>query len=421
MRAEASVLLLLAAGGYRVSCDCDGPLDPLPLDAGEPPVDAGLLDAGFRDAGVADTGFADAGRAGADSGDADAGNPCRDIQFVQAVPGTQKYQVMQSQTSESQTITLTPGNLLVAIAYSGQGPGGGGTSEASTSPNMQYLVTDSQGDEYFAGPYIEDGVHHWSAMQIYFAPNVKGGMTSVTVQSDAGVPLNPFTGLLLEEYSGLATSDVADIASVVVAPTSTSTVSTAPMTTRAACSLVIAGFTDGDVPGEPLITDGGWPIRSTDLWDPGAVFDNGPAWAVGGSLVGGAVVQESFPTSDTWVATQLAFRSALSPVLPQPTAIGFQTSPQTVPVNSCSAAVVLQSVSNGELVPTGSGIAVRLSAPNLSLFADPACAFPVTSVYVGAGTGTRPFYFRSQSSAATPVITATAPGFSTIWQTETIQ
>jgi hypothetical protein len=120
------------------------------------------------------------------------------------------------------------------------------------------------------------------------------------------------------------------------------------------------------------------------------------------------------------VATQLALRSALSPALPQPTDIHFQTMPQTVAVNTCSSEVILQTISSGTLVPTGTGVAVGLSASGLGFFADSACAFPVTSVYVGAGTSTQSFYFRG-TSATTATLTATATGFSAIQQTEAVE
>jgi hypothetical protein len=422
------IFLLFAAVQYGVGGDCGGTNDASVPDAGGP-VDSGQLDAGRLDAGPPDSGqesdaaTADAGHGGGGGSDAgvDAGDPCAPLRFVQAVPGTSMYQVMRNTNRQSWTINLTPGNFLIAMAYFGQGPGGGGTPDASTAPNMIVQVSDNAMNAYSAGPFIENGASHYSALQIFFAANVTGGATTVTVTADAGTPLNYFTGLLLEEYAGIASTAPVDFSTVEVGSTPTLSITAGAGVATAACDMVLSAFTDGNVPGEPIDAGSGWTFRSTDLWDPGACFDDGPRWAPAKTISSGTIAVETNAPSNTWVATQIAFRSAASAATPQPTLLAFSTLPQTLDAGTCSTAVTVGTGEGGVAVPTGLGVWVNLSGNNpATFFVDPACRFPADRVFVGAGTHSVSFYFEGGGSGAL-TLSAAAAGFSTITQVETLR
>jgi hypothetical protein len=426
---------LFAAVQYGVGGDCGGTSalvdaganDASVSDAGGP-VDSGQLDAGAPDAGPPDSGegrdaaTADAGHGTSDGGDSgvDAGDPCAPLRFVQAVPGTSMYQVMRNTNTQSWTLNLTPGDFLIAMAYFGQGPGGGGTPDASTAPNMLVQVSDNALNVYSAGPFIENGTSHYSALQIFFAANVTGGATTVTVTADAGTPLNYFTGLLLEEYAGIASTAPVDFSAVEVGSTPTLSITAGAGVATAACDMVLSAFTDGDVPGEPINAGSGWSFRSTDLWDPGACLDDGPRWAPANTLSSGTIAVETNAPSNTWVATQMAFRSSASGATPQPTLLAFSTLPQTLDAGTCSTTVTVGTGEGGVAVPTGLGVWVNLSGSSpTTFFVDPACRYPTNRVYLGAGTNSVSFSFEAGAPGALTLFAAAA-GFSTITQVETV-
>jgi hypothetical protein len=240
------------------------------------------------------------------------------------------------------------------------------------------------------------------------------------VKCDAGTPLNYFTGLLLEEYAGIASTFPVDVSTVEVGSVPTLSITAGTLKTTAACDVVTAAFTDGDVTGETIQPGTGWTFRSTDFWDPGGCLDDGPGWAPPNSAFGTPIAVETVGPSNTWVATQMAFRSAAAPALAQPSDLTFSTPAQTLDAGTCSTAVGVSSVGGGVATRTGAGFWVDLDGGAASFFADPACQFPVGQVYLGAGTSSQTFYFEGKSSGSL-TLSASAAGFSAISQVEEIR
>ena len=312
----------------------------VPVDAGGP--EAESLDTGTPDTGKVDTGKPDTG--------VDAGGGCT-FATVQAVPGAPPGgHIMKVGDTESQVIGEHAGDLLVAIAYGGQGPSGG--DPPTTTPNQTFTVSDSLGNTYYAGEMIENSRSSEAAIQIFYAPNVKGGMNTVTAVQTVPGGLMVQTGLFLQEYSGIATTDVVDVSSGQMAPSMTATVVPGPMTTFTGCELVVGAFTDGHVSeDDSLATGAGWVMRSADDWDPADAVDNigfgGPAGSANATML---LTGEA---DDGWVAVQMAFRPSTSAAPPQPTGIGFTTTAQTVAVGACSSVVTVGLVK--VMTPTSAG------------------------------------------------------------------
>jgi hypothetical protein len=351
----------------------------------------------------------DGSMSGDDAGDGSIiSGPCA-IHTVQAVPGTTVEQVIQQMPSLQQTLTTTAGNLLVAIAYGGQGPGK--TTPPTTAPNMTFAVVDDTGDTFYAGDMVENPIEHQSALQIFFAPNVKGGVTTVTVTSTTGGgAFTLWTGLLLQEYSGIATANVATAAAARSANMSTASPSAGNMTTPSACDLVVGAFVDGHVSEQGVTPLPGWITRSTDVWDPGGVVDNAGSPAAAQSTVNPGMTLAN-GADNGWVAAQIAFRGANVPAPAAPTGLGFATSPQTVLKGACSSAVTIatKGLSTSSGIVATNGITIALSGAGLTFYADPGCAFPITSTRIGAGSSAHSFYV-SGATAGPATITATPSG-----------
>ncbi len=387
--------------------------------------DAGMNSSMATDAGIdsgIDTGVDSGIDSGIDTGvDAgiDSGLGCP-FALVQAVPGTSQYQVIEQQPMISWTLDPTlsqPGDLLVVIAYGGQGGDG-----PTTAPNMTFSVSDTAGNTYYAGDLYTNTNESEAAIQIFYAPNIVGGVNTVTVQS-AATGLQVWTSAFVQEYSGIALSDVVEVSTGQMAPSYTEDVTPGAMTTVNACDLVVAAFTDGNVSEQNLSSGPDLTIESSDDWDPGAAGDN-----VGAGVVGGSVVDPEFVLSlaadNGWVAAQMAFRIASTSPLPQPSQIAFTTAPQTVAADVCSGPVTVASQLASSLgvtdTRTATGLDLALSATTADFFIDPACAFPISTVVIGAGTDSSTFYFLS-SSAGTPTVTLTGPpGIEDVSQTETV-
>jgi hypothetical protein len=381
--------------------------------------DSGVVEAGDA---VAPLGREDAGGDGSTIGACDgfdaavgSGGPCT-VASVQAVPGTTVYQVMQQRATAIQTITETSGDLLVVIAYGGQGPGQ--TTPPTSAPNQTFSVTDTLGNTYYAAPMVENDRSHQAALQIFYAPNILGGPNRVTVTQAAAPPVVLWTGVLLQEYSGAAATDVVDVANARMAPGSSTAVSAGPLTTRT-CGLVVGAFTDGHVSGQSLAPLSGWTKRSTDEWDPGGAVDNAPAGALGGSSVNAGMNLSGGP-DDGWVAEQVVFRAATTVARAQPDTLGFLTPPRTVNARTCSQAIVVESRKCGVAATTSTGVRGTLSGAGVSFYADSASTFPTTSIFIGAGTSSQPVFFKA-ASAGSPAITVAAPGFPVATQNETIK
>jgi hypothetical protein len=346
----------------------------------------------------------------------DAGDPCSGLAFVNAVPGTSLGQVMQNVPAMSQTIIEQGGDLLVAIAYGGQGPGQ--TMPLSTAPNMQFTVSDTLGNTWYAAPLVENSRSHQASLQIWFAPHVKAGSNTVTVKSSADQSVDLWTGLLLQEYAGIADSDVVDVSIGQMAPGSSADTQPGPMRVTAGCAVVVAAFADGHVTGQNITTVAGWQYRSTDAWDPSGCVDDGPGWARAGDTVN-ATMSLTVGADDGWVAQQVAFRAANTTPHPKPTGFAFLTMPRTVAKGACSPAVTIESRAGGVATPTSTGITLALSGGGLVFYADPACQFPIVNAYLGAGTSNTSFYFTGSVSGS-PSLSANASTFQVVSQTETI-
>jgi hypothetical protein len=340
------------------------------------------------------------------------------VDAIQAVPGTSEYQVMANSDAQAQVITLTAGHLLVAVAYGGQGPGN--STPLTVVPNMTFAVSDTLGNAFYAGPMVENSNSNQAAIQIFYAPNVTGGADTVTASSSSsGTSISLWTGLFLQEYSGIAATDVVDVGSAQMAPSSTSTITPGTVTTSTQCDLVVGAFTDGHVGGQNLTAGSGWVFRSTDDWDPGASVDNAPFGASRGTPVD-ATMMLTGGSDDGWVATQLAFRGTGTTAPVQPNDVTFSTAPRTVMKGACSEIVTVQSVHGTGVARTSNGIHLALTGPvGVGFFADPGCVYPIPSLYIGAGTSSSSFYFSSANSGSVKLQASNASTLSAN-QTETV-
>jgi hypothetical protein len=183
--------------------------------------------------------------------------------------------------------------------------------------------------------------------------------------------------------------------------------------------MVLAAFTDGNVPGQNIDAGPGWAFRSTDLWDPGACFDDGPGWAPANSTFSTPFAVETGNPSTSWVATQMAFRSAATPALPQPTALAFATGAQFVDAGTCSSVVTLNTLETLAPARAGTGFWINLGAASATFFADRKCQYPIGQLYLGAGTSSASLYFIGTASGPM-TLAASALGFSTVTQLEQI-
>jgi hypothetical protein len=342
-----------------------------------------------------------------------ATGPCA-FTSVQAVPGTSLGQVMSKNPTAQQSIVESGGDLLVAIAYGGQNPGQ--TIPPTTAPNMTFSVSDTVGNTWYAAPMVENSRSNQAAIQIFYAANIQAGANVVTVTSSAqGLTL--WTGMFLQEYSGAAKTNVVDVSSGQMAPSSSLAIAPPTMTTRTSCDLVVGAFTDGHVPGQPISPFAGWVKRSSDEWDPGGAFDDAPTPAMlGAKVVGG--MNLSANADDGWVAQQVAFRGQFTSPLAQPDSLAFTTPPQTVKSGTCSPAVTIESRAASVAASTATGITMTLSAPSVTFYIDAACAFPISSLFIGAGTSSQSFHFKGTTGS--PSISASASGFAPAIQSETI-
>ena len=374
-----------------------------------------LADGGSSDgAGPGDATTSASSSSGGDGPDGSSGGlpesgPITDgsctIPFVQAVPATSTYQVIQQAASQKQLISATAGNLLVAIAYGGQNPGQ--STPHTTDPNMTFDVTDSRGNTYYPGPMFENALSNQSAIQIFYAANVAGGSTVVTAASAAPSGITLWTGLFLQEYSGVATTDVVDISVGRSAPSSSMAVSPGAMTTSR-CSLVVGAFVDGHVDGQTLSPGDGWIFRSTDEWDPGAAVDNSPVGSATGTSVN-ALMNLSTGADTGWVATQMAFRAAGTTPPPQPTKLVFTNAPLMAKSGACAELDLATEDAMSAPVASSTGARIPLSTTGGTFYADSSCAYPITSVLIGAGTSNATVYFKPTATAASTVTVTAAP------------
>lgn len=348
---------------------------------------------------------------------------CSGMSLKQVVPSTcaqgTSCQIIANASTEAQSITETAGDLLVAIAYSGQCVGcSSGTTAGGAAPNMVFQVSDTLGNQYHAAPLLNNGRYNAAAMQIFFASNIAGGSNTVTATSSGNQLTGHWTGLVLYELSGVAASNVVDISSGQTLPASSSTSTSAGnMTLGTNCDLIVGGMADGHVNSSSATAGTGWTEPLLDQWDPAAfVYSLNQTR----NTTVNATINGLSSSDNGWVAGQTAFRAATTAAPAQPTQLAFTTSAQAFSSSwSCSGAVTVQAQNaSGAATSTSTGITVNLSGTGFTFFADSTCDYPVTSIYIGAGTSSQSFYFTAPVGATT--ITASAAGFSSISQTETI-
>jgi hypothetical protein len=277
-------------------------------------------------------------------------------------------------------------------------------------------VADTLGNTFYPGPFVNNAKYDDSAIQMFFAANVKGGADNVTATSSAPQDETFWTGLVVIEYSGVATTDVVDLASSTPGPIDSQTAFTPAITTRTECDLVVGGMTNGHVPNSHDTPGSGWQMPILDEWDPAAFVD-----APGGTAFGGTAsiaIEQQGGEDDGWAATQIAFRAATATPPCEPTQLAFTTDPQSVAANTCSGATTISSMDAGSAMTTPSGIAVTLDGGSgTAFYADDACAFRITGgTLIGAGTSAATFWY--ESTSATPTITASATGFADATQLE---
>ena len=293
--------------------------------------------------------------------------PCGQAKFVQ-----QKSVTDLQGLSASSTLTETAGNLLVMTVYWFNNNG--------YQPTAFPIISDTAGNTWYAAP-SQNNVGGEEATQIWFAPNIAGGSNTVTLTLSAGDDYT-YLGFAVLEYSGIATTDVVDISQGRVAPSSGSAVSTGNMTLAAGCDLVVAGMVDGY---HDFSAQGpGWTTQEADHGFWALVEDNTPHLNTKGSVINAS---STLSGSDSgWAGTEVAFRTANTAALPQPTQLGFSTSTpsQTDTTWACSSPVTIQSQnSSGVPTNTSTGITVNLSGAGVNYFADSSCQYSLLGLHSG--------------------------------------
>ncbi len=107
----------------------------------------------------------------------------------------------------------------------------------------------------------------------------------------------------------------------------------------------------------------------------------------------------------------------------RPTWLAFVGPAQTLPAGGCSTRVELESRdASGNPFPVSSQTRVMLSGPataGFSFFTDPGCILPTSEAVLSPGAVRTGFYFKGRTGGTFP-LSATAPGFPTASQNETI-
>lgn len=302
----------------------------------------------------------------------------------------------------------------MAIAYAGQV-----TNGAYTPPNTKFTLTDTRGNTWYPGPIVTNPTGMVSAEQMFYAQNFNGGAASTVTATLANGSGNYSVGLVLYEFSGVATSNAVDISSSFVPTVASSTGNAGTINTRTSCDLVVAGILDGNVNGQYVYSGGGGFTEAIqDEWFPAGFLDNSATGSAYGATVS-ATLTGMLPADSDWVGTQMAFRASTTSALPQPTQLAFATSGQTVSHNTCSAVVTVSTLDSGSnLTTTSAGAVVTLSGAGLTYYADSTCTYPITTATIGAGSSGVSFYYKA-AAVGSPVISAAATGYTTITQTET--
>ncbi len=332
---------------------------------------------------------------------------CGPIKYIQTVPVYTSYgNSAQNVSTTTLSITETAGNLLVATAM----------IQGYVVPNQQLTVTDTLGHTYYPGPMYFNSPY--AATQIFYAPNIQGGANQVTLSSSVnGFASDSTVNLNLIEYSGMATSNVADVTTGIGSGSTTADFSAPSLTSTTACDLVVgAASTGGNWCDNPIV-GGAWNLRGWNFCPSVQSIDN----AQTGASLGKTVTASMGSTSAqwTWASTAMGLRASNTAAPAQPTQLAFAAT-GSMSTWTCQA-VTLQS-QNGSAVPTSTstGITASLTASaGVGIYADSACAYAISSALIGAGTNSVTIYIQS-STQGSPTISATAAGLTAANQTETV-
>jgi hypothetical protein len=319
----------------------------------------------------------------------------------------------------SQTITLGAGHLLVAFAYAGQNVGSMPGTLGGSAPNLELVVSDTLGEQYQAGPLVDEPRYSAAGVQIFFVPNTIAGTTTVTVTASSpqlAQPTDYSTGLILAEYSGAATVDVVDASAVNIPPTGTPTpfASVPPVVAHTECELVVGGMTDGHAGNAQETPAAGWAEPVLDEWCPAAYVDLVAGTELGTSagihvdFTNSNEVPGANYTDDGWAAAQLAFRASTSTPTCQPRSLAFTTPAVIGSAGACLGPVTIATTRAGAPANTSSAVPLAVDAGAATLYVDAACAFPSPATEIWAGTSSTTFFLRAPA-AGSLVLTASAP------------
>jgi hypothetical protein len=106
-----------------------------------------------------------------------------------------------------------------------------------------------------------------------------------------------------------------------------------------------------------------------------------------------------------------------------PSRLAFTSTAQTVSAGACSAAATVRSqdaYGNASNVTSATTVSLSSTSGTMTFYADSTCATAVTNRTIPAGTNAFSFYFED-TTAGSPTLTASAGGFTSAVQTETIQ
>lgn len=277
----------------------------------------------------------------------------------------------------------TAGDLLVAVVSIHSWTG------SSFDYTVSSVVTDSAGNNWYPGPVWNNSLNagsYWAggapAIQLWYSPGIAAGANTVTatlLPTDTN-PSDTQFALTVLEYSGLATTDVVDVARAQegFSVGTTTHVSSGNMTTSTSCDLVVAAV--GTVDGYTFTLSSPWhseaTYNSTFPWT--YIFDNLPSGTGSGSVVNAG---GTLSTADNaWVAGEMAFRTAATTAPAQPTQLAFSTSTQSDSTWTCSGATTVQAQNaSGTPTNTSTGLTVGLAGTGMSYFSDPDCEYPITN------------------------------------------
>lgn len=241
--------------------------------------------------------------------------------------------------------------------------------------------------------------------QIWYAPNVKAGVTEITISWGSGSDGQVWA----EEFFGLSTS--APLDQVAVLNNQSGCCDTAPTITTGFANELVFSVDDEDTavvgiaPGNPFI---GLPLLSGNA----AAYFIAPAAGSAEGAIWDKNNNDGYCTSTASFAPAVA--SAGSPGL------AFITQAQSVAATSCSGMVKIQA-QNSLGVPQNASQAttIYLYGGGLSLYSDSQCSNPIQNTVLNPGQNSVSLYFQGVFSGSY-LLEAEALGYTVPGQTETV-